>query len=81
MDPRGTFCPCARTRRTTRIRWLVPVGHEWYDAAFDDSEVETKASEQLARDGDRQDAVVSCSEDEVRLGIGPDIDTARAIVQ
>jgi hypothetical protein len=54
---------------------------EWYDAAFDDSEVETKASEQLARDGDRQDAVVSCSEDEVRLGIGPDIDTARAIVQ
>jgi hypothetical protein len=54
---------------------------EWYEAAFDDSEVETEASEQLARDGDMQDAVVSCSEDEVRLGVGPDIDTARAIVQ
>jgi hypothetical protein len=54
---------------------------EWYDAAFDDSEVETERGEQLARDGDRQDAVVWCSEDEVRLGIGPDIETARAVVR
>jgi hypothetical protein len=54
---------------------------DWSDAAFDDSEVETEAAEELARDGDRQDAVVWCSEDEVRLGIGPDIDTARSIVR
>jgi hypothetical protein len=53
----------------------------WYDAAFNDSDVEMKAGEWLARDGVRQDAVVRCSKDEVRLGIGPDTDTARAIVR
>jgi hypothetical protein len=54
---------------------------EWYDAAFDDSQVDSETGEQLARDGHRQDAVLWCSKDEVRLGIGPDIATARAIVQ
>jgi hypothetical protein len=54
---------------------------DWYDAALNDSDVEMKAGEWLARDGVRQDAVVRCSKDEVRLGIGPDTDTARAIVR
>lgn len=54
---------------------------DWYDAAFNDSDAEMEAGEWVARDGFREDAVVWCSKDEVRLGIGPDVDTARAIVR
>ncbi len=53
---------------------------EWYDAAFDDAEEPARGSEELARDGDAQDAVVACRADQVRVGIGPDLATARALV-
>lgn len=52
---------------------------EWYDAAFDDdAEAGTSAGEEMALDGS-QDAVLTCSGDDVRLGIGPDLATARAV--
>jgi hypothetical protein len=53
----------------------------WYDSAFEDEEVRSQGSEELARDGASQDAVVSCSGREVRLGIGPDLATARAVIE
>jgi hypothetical protein len=54
---------------------------EWYDAAFDDdSAAATREGEALALEGGRQDAVLWCSGDEVRLGVGPDLSTARHIV-
>jgi hypothetical protein len=53
----------------------------WYDSAFEDEEVATDGAEELARDGESQDAVVWCSGDEVRVGIGPDLATARALVE
>ena len=52
---------------------------EWYDAAFDDdSDAGQRAGEELALDGS-QDAALVCSANEVRLGIGPDLATARAV--
>lgn len=53
----------------------------WYEAAFeDDGEVPANGDEALVRDGANRDAVVSCTNDEVRVGIAPDLDTARALV-
>ena len=54
---------------------------EWYESAFEDEEVTAQGSEQLARDGGSQGAVVWCSDREVRVGIGPDLATARALVE
>jgi hypothetical protein len=52
---------------------------EWYEAAFDDdSAAATRGSEEMALDGS-QDAVLVCSDDKVRLGIGPDLATARSV--
>jgi len=51
----------------------------WYEAAFDDdADAATRGSEVIALEGS-QDAVLVCSEDKVRLGIGPDLATARAV--
>jgi hypothetical protein len=52
---------------------------DWYRAAFPgDAEVPTEPDERIAVDGTAQDAVVICADDEVRLGIGPDLASARA---
>ena len=52
----------------------------WYAAAFPDARaVERREGEELAFDGARQDAVVRCAGTEVRLGIAPDLATARAL--
>jgi hypothetical protein len=53
----------------------------WYDSAFEDEEVAPDGAEELARDGELQDALVWCSGDEVRVGIGPDLATARELVE
>lgn len=54
----------------------------WYAAAFPGGRsVPGEAGEELAVDGPRQDAVVRCSSAEVRLGIGPDLATARAVTR
>jgi hypothetical protein len=52
---------------------------EWYEAVFDDdSAAATRGSEEMAFEG-AQDAVLVCSDDKVRLGIGPDLTTARTV--
>ncbi|MGH8907040.1 MAG: hypothetical protein ACRD0K_11100 [Egibacteraceae bacterium] len=53
---------------------------DWYDAAFPaDTAVDTQVGEVLARDGITQAAVLRCGGPEVRLGIAPDLATARAL--
>jgi hypothetical protein len=53
----------------------------WYGAAFQGLNGGPRANERLALDGETQDAVMRCPGDEVRLGIGPDLATARALVR
>jgi len=53
----------------------------WYQRAFPAStDAPTRRGERLVRQGE-QSAVVACAGDEVRLGIGPDVPTARALVR
>jgi hypothetical protein len=53
---------------------------EWYGSSFqDDAERGTKDG-RFTADGAAQDAVVTCGEDEVRLGIAPDLRTAGKVV-
>jgi hypothetical protein len=52
----------------------------WYQRAFPDStDAPPRRGERLVRQGTPQTAVVACSGDEVRLGIGPDLPVARAL--
>lgn len=52
----------------------------WYERAFPDSaDAPNRANERMVRVGDDQTGVVVCSGDEVRLGIAPDLQTARAL--
>lgn len=54
----------------------------WYERAFPDAtDAPTRRGERLVREGDDQTAVVTCADDDVRLGIAPDLDTARALVR
>ncbi len=52
----------------------------WYERAFPDgTDAPTRRDERLVREGPRQTAVVMCAGEEVRLGVGPDLTTARAL--
>jgi hypothetical protein len=51
----------------------------WYDAAFP-AQRDAAGGEALARTGDGRAGVVACHGGEVRLGIAPDIETARQLV-
>jgi hypothetical protein len=53
---------------------------EWYGSAFE-ADRETGGEGDLVADGTDQDAVVACSEDEVRVGIGPEMATAETLVR
>lgn len=54
----------------------------WYEAAFPDaSEASPEGDETLVSDGAAQDAVVACSGSDVRLGIAPDLNDARALTE
>ncbi|HEV8572188.1 MAG TPA: hypothetical protein VGR49_03935 [Actinomycetota bacterium] len=53
----------------------------WYGAAFVGRGGGPRAGEKLALDGEAQDAVLRCAGSEVRLGIGPDLATARALAR
>ncbi len=54
--------------------------HDWYVAAFPDGDdAGTQAGEALAWDTAEQAAVLACDDDGVALGIGPDVDSARAL--
>jgi len=52
---------------------------EFYAAAFPDAE-RSESGDETVFDGSDQDAVLTCSGDEVALGTGPDVETARAAV-
>ncbi len=52
----------------------------WYQAAFPrDRAAERRPGEALASDGGTQDAALRCGDRDVRLGIAPDLATARAL--
>jgi len=52
----------------------------WYSAAFPDaSRLSPARGESLALDGDVQDAVLRCPRGGARLGIGPDLRSARRL--
>lgn len=54
----------------------------WYRAAFPDGRPAAAGEgEELAVDGPAQDAVLRCSGRDVRLGLGPDVATARALAR
>lgn len=54
----------------------------WYAAAFPrDRAAERRPGETLASDGRAQDAVLRCDGRDTRLGIAPDLTTARALVR
>jgi hypothetical protein len=59
---------------------LCEVVAEWYRRSFDDDDEGRDEGYEVVTDGPVQDAVVGCFEDEVRLGIAPDLGTAAALV-
>jgi hypothetical protein len=55
---------------------------DWYGASFEgDSETPTRPSEAAAWRGATQSAVVTCPKTEVRVGVGPNLATARQVVR
>lgn len=55
---------------------------EWYTRSFPkDKKVSSEKGEELAVDGRTQDAVLKCDQKVVRLGIGPDLTTARLMAK
>ncbi|MGH2737141.1 MAG: hypothetical protein ACRDKZ_16300 [Actinomycetota bacterium] len=53
---------------------------EWYGASFENDEpAPARGDEELTLDGATQDGVLSCSGDDVRLGIGPNLSIARML--
>ncbi|MGH2828563.1 MAG: hypothetical protein ACRDKF_16500 [Actinomycetota bacterium] len=53
---------------------------QWYSASFDDDNESREGGAALVAEGGVQDAVITCSGDEVRIGIGPDTGVARSLV-
>ncbi|MEA2433559.1 MAG: hypothetical protein QOG54_1016 [Actinomycetota bacterium] len=53
--------------------------HNWYRAAFFDAKADVVARYTVAYDDEDQSAFISCSGRQIRIGIGPDPDTARAV--
>jgi hypothetical protein len=59
---------------------LCPAVSRWYAAAFPGTSADGSATNGgLSLDGDRQDAWLVCEADDVRLGIAPDLATARRL--
>jgi hypothetical protein len=54
---------------------------EWYGSAFQGDRERGTLGGMFQADGDRQDAVITCSAKEVRVGIGPDLGIARAMAR
>ena len=54
----------------------------WYERAFPDAtDAPTRRDERMVREGPAQTAVLTCAGTDVRLGIAPDLATARALVR
>ncbi len=74
--------PTVRIQQAVVAPPLCDSVRDWYSAAFPQSRKgATSDDETQVWDGDRQDAVLRCANNNVRLGIGPDIDTARALAR
>lgn len=54
---------------------------DWYRRVFPDDEEQVDEPRALVADGPRQDAVLTCVGEEVRLGIAPQVRTASALVR
>jgi hypothetical protein len=52
---------------------------EWYSSSFTDDNETTEGGATLVAEGGEQDAVIACSGDEVKIGIGPTLDIARSL--
>jgi hypothetical protein len=52
---------------------------EWYGSSVEGDRERGTSEGALEADGDRQDAVIACSADEVRVGLAPDLRTARVL--
>jgi hypothetical protein len=52
---------------------------EWYSASFSDDDESSEGNAALVARGGEQTAVITCSGDEVRIGIGPSLDLARSL--
>jgi hypothetical protein len=52
---------------------------EWYSASFSDDDESSDGEPALVAEGGEQTAVITCPDDEVRIGIGPNVEVARAI--
>jgi hypothetical protein len=52
---------------------------EWYGSSFPEDRERETPDGAFEADGDRQDAVITCTPDEVRVGIAPDLRTARLL--
>jgi hypothetical protein len=52
---------------------------EWYSASFPDDDESTGGDAALVAEGGEQTAVITCPGDEVRIGIGPNVEVARAL--
>jgi hypothetical protein len=52
---------------------------EWYSASFSDDDESSDGEPALVAEGGEQTAVITCPDDEVRIGIGPNLEVARAI--
>ena len=54
----------------------------WYERAFPDAtDAPVRRGERMIREGPSQTAVLTCADTDVRLGIAPDLPTARALVR
>ena len=54
---------------------------EWYRRSFENDSHPSDPGSELVADGPTQDALVGCFEDEVRLGIAPDLRTAAELIR
>ena len=52
---------------------------EWYSASFSDDDESTDGDAALVAEGGEQTAVITCSGDEVKIGIGPSLDVAHSL--
>ncbi|MGH2751140.1 MAG: hypothetical protein ACRDK3_09760 [Actinomycetota bacterium] len=53
----------------------------WYAASFDDDRESVAGGAALVAEGGAQDAVITCSGDDVKIGIGPSLAVARSLTE
>jgi hypothetical protein len=52
---------------------------EWYSASFSDDDENTGGDAALVAEDSEQTAVITCSDDDVKIGIGPSLEVARSL--